>query len=119
MLRAMSRLSPVTRPFRRLASTSFGAAMMGGLVVAIVGLIAIAAGWVKSSDDGSQGSTLAAAPLPQSAPRQASADGLTVNQIYQKDSPGVVFIRSQSAASPPSPLDPFGGAAGPRPGRVS
>jgi S1-C subfamily serine protease len=97
----------------RFVRSSFGAALVGGLVVAVVGLIAIGAGWVKSSSDGGdEGSTLAAAPLPQPAPRQASSEGLTVNQIYEKDSPGVVFIRAESAAQAPSPLDPFGGGGG-------
>ena len=82
------------------------------MVVAIVGLIAISAGWVKSSSGGDEGSTLAATPLPQPAPREASGEGLTVNQIYRKDSPGVVFIRAQSAPRPPSPFDPFGGGGG-------
>jgi S1-C subfamily serine protease len=108
----MSKARLVINPLRRFARTSFGAAVAGGLVVAIVGLIAIAAGWVKSSDGGDGGSALAAAPLPQPAPRQASGDGLTVNQIYEKDSPGVVFIRAQSAPRPPSPFDPFGGGGG-------
>jgi S1-C subfamily serine protease len=108
----MSKARLVIDPLRRLVRTSFGAAVAGGLVVAIAGLIAIAAGWVKSSDGGDEGSTLAAAPLPQPAPHQASGEGLTVNQIYEKDSPGVVFIRAQSAPRPPSPLDPFGGGGG-------
>jgi S1-C subfamily serine protease len=96
----------------RFVRTSFGAALAGGLVVGIVGLIAIAAGWVKSSDGGDQGSTLAATPLPQSAPREASGKVLTVNEIYQQDSPGVAFIQAQSAPRPPSPLNPFGGGGG-------
>ena len=38
-------------------------------------------------------------PRSPSRPRaQASGEGLTVNQIYEKDSPGVVFIRAESAA---------------------
>ena len=114
----MSKVRLVTDALGRFVRTSFGAAVAGGLVVAIVGLIAIAAGWVKSSG-GDQGSALAATPLPQPAPRQASGKGLTVNQIYQKDSPGVVFIRAESAPRPSSPLDPFGGAAGRRPARAS
>ena len=93
---------------RRFTATSLGAALTGGLVVAVVGLIAISAGWVQSSDDNGGGTTLAAVPLPQAAPTQVSGDGLTVNQIYQQDAPGVAFIQAQSAAQP-SPLNPFGG----------
>ena len=107
----MSKVRTVTTALRRFVATSFGAAVAGGLVVAIVGLIAIAAGWVKSSND-AQSSALAATPLPQPTTREVSGKGLTVNQIYQQDSPGVAFIRAQSAPQPASPLNPFGGGGG-------
>ncbi len=107
----MSKLSSVIGALRRFVRTSFGAALTGGLVVAIVGLIAIAAGWVKSSEGDGGTSTLAATPLPQTATKQASGKGLTVNQIYQQDSPGVAFIQAQSAPQP-SQLNPFGGGGG-------
>jgi len=106
----MSKVRLVIHSLGRFVRTSFGAAVAGGLVVAIVGLIAIAAGWVKSSGD--EVSALAATPLPQPAPRPASGKGLTVNQIYEQDSPGVVFIQAQSAPRPASPLNPFGGGGG-------
>jgi S1-C subfamily serine protease len=105
----MSRLSRAIDALRRFAGTSFGAGLTGGLVVGIVGLIAIGAGWVKSENGGDEGAALAATPAPQPAPREVSGDELTVNQIYRQDSPGVVFIRAQSAPQTPSPLDPFGG----------
>jgi S1-C subfamily serine protease len=100
----------VIHALRRFVQTSFGAAVAGGLVVGIVGLIAITAGWVKSSGD--EVSALTATPLPQPAPRPASGKGLTVNQIYEQDSPGVAFIQAQSAPRPASPLNPFGGGGG-------
>src|SRR6185295_3187948 len=109
--RRMSKVRTVTTALRRFVATSFGAAVAGGLVVAIVGLIAIGAGWVKSSND-DQSSALAATPLPQPTTREVSGKGLTVNQIYQQDSPGVAFIRAQSAPRPASPLNPFGGGGG-------
>jgi S1-C subfamily serine protease len=102
-------MSSLRSALGRFVRTSFGAALMGGLVVAVAGLIAIDAGWVKSSDGDAETSALAAAPLPEPAPRQVSDEGLTVNEIYEKDSPGVVFVRAQSASGPASPLDPFGG----------
>jgi S1-C subfamily serine protease len=108
----MSKVRLVIVALGRFVRTSFGAALAGGLVVGIIGLIAITAGWVKSSGGGDGSSALAATPLPQPAPREASGKGLTVNQIYQQDSPGVVFIRAQSAPRPPSPLNPFGGGGG-------
>jgi S1-C subfamily serine protease len=106
----MSKVRLVTDALGRFVRTSFGAAVAGGLVVAVVGLIAIAAGWVKS--EGDQVAALTATPLAQPAPRPASAKGLTVNQIYEQDSPGVVFIQAQSAPRPASPLNPFGGGGG-------
>ena len=106
----MSKVRFVSDALGRFVRTSFGAAVAGGLVVAVVGLIAIAAGWVKSSGD--EVSALTATPLAQPAPRPASAKGLTVNQIYEQDSPGVVFIQAQSAPRPASPLNPFGGGGG-------
>src|SRR5882672_1747930 len=105
-------MSKVIGALGRFVRTSFGAALAGGLVVAIVGLIAITAGWVKSSDSDSQATTLAATPLPQPAAQKTSGKGLTVNQIYQSDSPGVAFIQAQQAPQSPSPLNPFGGSGG-------
>jgi S1-C subfamily serine protease len=106
----MSKVRLVIDALGRFVRTSFGAGVAGGLVVAVVGVIAIAAGWVKSSGD--EVSALTATPLAQPAPRPASAKGLTVNQIYEQDSPGVVFIQAQSAPRPASPLNPFGGGGG-------
>jgi S1-C subfamily serine protease len=84
---------------------------MGGLVVGILGWIAIAAGWVKSSSDDNGVTTLTSAPLPRPA-AQKTGKGLTVNQIYQQDSPGVAFVQAQTAPQPSSPLNPFGGGSG-------
>ncbi len=107
----MKGIRSVTGALRRFTATSLGAAITGGLVVAVVGLIAITAGWVKSSDDNGGGTTLAAAPLPQATPKQVSGKGMTVNQIYQQDAPGVAFIQSQSSPRP-SAFNPFGGGGG-------
>jgi S1-C subfamily serine protease len=96
---------------RRYARTPLGAAIVGGSIVAIVGLILIATGLVKS-EGSSSATTLAAPTLPQPSPKQASGKGFTVNQIYQADSPGVAFIQAQSQPRPPSPLNPFGGGGG-------
>jgi S1-C subfamily serine protease len=82
----------------------FGSALLGGLVVGVLGWIAIAAGWIES--DGN--TTLGAAPLTRPASDQdaASKDSL-VGRIYDKYSPGVAFIRAESAGGGPSPLNPF------------
>src|SRR3954451_3946718 len=101
----MSKVSPVIGALRRFVRTSFGAALTGGLVVGIVGLIAITAGWGKS-DSNNEAPALAATPLPQRAPQEASGKGSTVNQIYQEDSPGVAFVQAQSAPQASSQFNP-------------
>jgi S1-C subfamily serine protease len=94
---------------KRISSTPLGAAVIGGLIVAIVGVIAITAGWVHSSSTSTPTTTFASAPLPHPASQQTSGKGLTVNQIYKQDSPGVVFIQSTLKSQGTSLLDPFGG----------
>jgi len=88
----------------------FLSALLGGLVVAVLGLIAIAAGLVQS--DGGSTTTTVAAPL--SAPVDAKDEGGSgnvVNQIYKTDGEGVAFIESQLEApseGAPEGLSPFG-----------
>jgi S1-C subfamily serine protease len=98
---------------KHVASTSIGAAVIGGLVVALLGWVAIAAGWVHSSSAGDAGTidALSTTPAPEPA-AQSSGKGLTINQIYQHDAPGVAFIQAQTKPQPSSPLDPFGGGGG-------
>ena len=78
---------------RTLLSSSFGSALVGGLVVAVVGLVAVAAGWV-GDEDGSSSPALAAAPLTEPV-SQGDGDGLTINEIYERDSKGVAFIQAE------------------------
>jgi S1-C subfamily serine protease len=84
----------------------FFSALLGGLVVAVAGLIAIAAGVV---DSGGGSTTTVANPI--TAPVDAkSEDGSSnvVNQIYKADGSGVVFIESQLEAQESEFLNPFG-----------
>src|SRR4051794_22882278 len=97
---------------KRLASTSVGAAVIGGLVVVAFGAIAIAAGWIHSSRNDTTTAALAPAPLPQPASQQTTGKGLTVNEIYKQDSPGVAFIQAQQKPQGSSLLNPFGGGGG-------
>jgi len=98
---------------RRLASTSFGAAVIGGLIVALLGWIAIAAGWIHSSGNDTSSTVAALSPTPAPVPTsQSNGKGLSVNQIYQEDGPGVVFIQAQTKPQPSSLLSPFGGGGG-------
>jgi len=87
----------------------FGSALLGGLVVAVAGWIAIAAGAIQS--DGGSTTTVA---TPIAAPVDAKSDdgdGNLVNQIYKADADGVAFI--ESAVEPQesegvAPFSPFG-----------
>jgi S1-C subfamily serine protease len=86
--------------------TPFGSALLGGLVVAVAGWIAIAAGAIQS--DGGSTTTVAA---PLTAPVEAkSEDGSAnvVNQIYKTDGQGVAFIESQIEPQEAEGFSPFG-----------
>jgi S1-C subfamily serine protease len=104
-MRAMRRIKSMT-------STSLGSALVGGLVVAVAGWLAVAAGWVNASDDDGSTTTTTVPALAQPAADQGDANGLTVNQIYKKDSPGVAFIQATAESQPASPFNPFGGGGG-------
>ncbi len=99
---------------RRVASSSIGSAVVGGLVVALLGWVAIAAGWIHASDNETSTTipALSATPAPQATSQQGSGKGLSVNQIYQEDAPGVAFIQAQTKPQPSSLLNPFGGGGG-------
>jgi putative serine protease PepD len=93
---------------RRLLRTPFGSALLGGIVVAAFGWIAIAAGWIQS--EGSSTPTVAA---PLAAPIVSKGGGEegsanVVNQIYKRDGDGVAFIESELPAKESSSLFPFG-----------
>ena len=93
--------SPLHRPFV--------AALLGGAIVAVVGLVAIATGLVSSGGDST---TTVAAPLssPVASKSGEEESGNTVNQIYKADGDGVAFVESQIAPEEvePSPFNPFG-----------
>jgi len=88
----------------RFLSTSFGSAVLGGLVVTVAGLLLIETGVIDTDDD--SGGSLAAAPLTRPA-SQSEGKGLTVNEIYDRASKGVAFISAQMTQTTQSPLDPF------------
>jgi S1-C subfamily serine protease len=81
---------------RTALSSSFGSAVVGGLVVAVVGLVAVAAGWVGDDDDSSP--TPSVVPLAEPVSDQGDGAGLTVNEIYKRDSQGVAFIQAEQAS---------------------
>jgi len=94
---------------RRLLRTPFVSALLGGLVVAVFGGVAIAAGWIQS-----EGGTTTTVTEPLTAPvasKGSNGEGTNiVNQIYKNDGEGVAFIESDIAAKEtqtPS-FSPFG-----------
>jgi S1-C subfamily serine protease len=90
---------------RKLRSP-FGSALLGGLVVAVLGWIAIAAGAIQS--DGGTTTTVAA---PITAPvdsKSGDESANVVNQIYKTDGQGVAFIESQIEPTETESLNPFG-----------
>src|SRR5690242_8388771 len=96
---------PMSKLNQKLRSP-FGSALLGGLVVAVVGWIAIAAGAIQS--DGGSTTTVA---TPITAPVEAkSEDGSAnvVNQIYKADGDGVAFIESQIEPQETESFNPFG-----------
>jgi S1-C subfamily serine protease len=86
----------------------FGSALLGGLVVAVAGWIAIAAGAIQS-DGGS--TTTVAAPLTAPVDAKSEDDSTNVvNQIYRADGEGVAFIESQIEPQETESFSPFGEA---------
>ncbi len=77
---------------KRHARTPFASALLGGLVVALLGWLAIAAGWIKADDDGS---TIAARAADRARLRHRRRQGPTVNDIYSATSPGVAFVQAE------------------------
>jgi S1-C subfamily serine protease len=94
---------------KKALTTPFLSALAGGLVVGLLGWVAIAAGWVDAGDDGAA-ATVAPAPLTEPAADQGGK-ALSVNQIYSQDSPGVAYIEAKRDAQP-SPFNPFGQSQG-------
>jgi S1-C subfamily serine protease len=95
----------MSKPKRSFASL-FGAALLGGAFVAVVGLIAIASGLVKS--EGGSTTTVAAPLAAPVVSKGASADDNVVNEIYKHDGDGVAFIESQLRPEETQSLSPFG-----------
>jgi S1-C subfamily serine protease len=80
-------------------------ALTGGAMVAVAFLIALGAGWTDDGEDSS-------GPALQSLPTAAQEDGpeSAVNRIYDRASPGVVFVEAEGVSGGSEvPLEPFGG----------
>jgi S1-C subfamily serine protease len=90
---------PVTQRLAGVARNPFAAGLLGGLVVLIVGVIAVAAGWV-----GEDKTTVVQSPVPSTAGNGDEGQGLTVNEIYKRDGPGVLFISAEVTTQQESPF---------------
>src|SRR5690349_10704070 len=95
----MSKLSQKLR-------SPFGSALLGGLVVAVAGWIAIAAGAIQS--DGGSTTTVATPITAPAADKSEDGNGNVVNQIYKSDGGGVAFIESQIEPTETESFSPFG-----------
>jgi S1-C subfamily serine protease len=92
---------------RSFFRSSFGAAVLGGAIVAVLGLIAISAGWIKA--EGRTTTTIAAPATAPIVSKGSDEEGSNVvNQIYKRDGGGVAFVESQIPAEEPSTFSPFG-----------
>ena len=92
--------------FSQRLRSPFASALLGGLVVAVLGWIAIAAGAIHS--DGGTTTTVA---TPITAPVDNKSDegsANVVNQIYKTDGEGVAFIESQLEPTESESFSPFG-----------
>jgi S1-C subfamily serine protease len=95
---------------KRFPRTPFASALAGGLVVGLLGWVAIAAGWVEAGDDGAAPAAVAT-PLTEPAADENGDGGATVNEIYDQAAPGVAFISADSGAGS-AQLSPFGAPEG-------
>jgi S1-C subfamily serine protease len=87
----------------------FASALAGGLIVGILGWIAIAAGWVEADDDSP---TTSAVPLTENVSDDGgSGEGPSVNEIYDEVASGVVYIEAQVQPQT-GPFNPFGPQGG-------
>ena len=97
---------------KNLLKTPFVSALAGGLVVAVLGVAALATGLVDPGDDTATTTTTVPSTSPSTALASAPAgNALTVNEIYKRDSSGVVYIEAEQQAQQ-SQFSPFGPAPG-------
>ena len=90
---------PLSERLAVAARNPFVAALLGGLVVLIAGVIAVAAGWL-----GEDKTTVVQSPVVTGGGNSDEGQGLTVNEIYKRDAPGVVFISAEVTTQQTSPF---------------
>ena len=96
---------------KRIFSKPLGAGITGGLVVGLLGWLAIAAGWIEAEP--SSATTARAATATASPEPVADGEALSAGQIFEKAGPAVAFIEAeQSGAATTSPFGPPSGNGG-------
>ena len=91
---------PFSERVANAARNPFVAGLLGGLVVLVVGALLVATGAVGKEEK----TTIVQSPVPGSAPAASEGKALTVNQIYRRDAPGVVFISAEVTQQTDSPF---------------
>ncbi len=93
---------------RRILRSSFGSAVLGGLIVGLFGWVAIAAGWIDSGAESTPATTVA--PLAAPVSDHGGGDTNLVGDIYKRDGKGIAFVEAKQEArqAEPSPFNPFG-----------
>jgi S1-C subfamily serine protease len=89
--------------------SSFGSALLGGLVVAVVGAVLLLTGAVKSKGGGTTTvEQTMSAPIASQSGEGGNEGGNTVDEIYKRDGDGVAFIESTIPAEESSEsFNPF------------
>jgi S1-C subfamily serine protease len=82
---------------KKKRSHPFGSALLGGAIVAVFGLLAVATGLVSTGGGSTTTRNVVSASgtTPAAAVTSNEEGGNTVNQIYKADGPGVAFIESK------------------------
>jgi S1-C subfamily serine protease len=90
---------------RNFFRNPFVSAVLGGIIVAAVGLLALDAGWVKV--EGEDRGTATVPAIAQTRPAvENDGKGLTIGEIYRKSGQAVAFIQATQQAQ--QELSPFG-----------
>jgi S1-C subfamily serine protease len=90
---------PLSERLAAAARSPFVAGLLGGLVVLIAGVIAVAAGWV-----GEEKTTVVQGAAVSTGGNSDEGQGMTVNEVYKRDGPGVVFISAEVTTQQDSPF---------------
>ncbi|MBS1845970.1 MAG: trypsin-like peptidase domain-containing protein [Actinobacteria bacterium] len=91
--------------------SSFGSALLGGLVVAVIGTVLLLTGAVKSKGGGTttvQQTMSAPVASTESGGESGGEGGNTVDEIYKRDGNGVAFIESTIPPEESQTFNPFG-----------